>query len=567
VDEDDDRVITQDRDRGIRGYFWAHDNRHIFYVQDVGGNENFRLYSVHTDTGKITEHTPYDNVTVRIVSLNPHFPHELLIGLNKENPKVHDVYRLNLLTGELSLVAKNNGRITSWIADRQFQVRAASTTTPDGGSELLIRDDEQSEWKSLIVWDSDDSPSSRSYGFSQDGKAMYLADARGVNAGKLVKLELSTGVAEVIAEDDTYDIDGVMIHPETYEIQAVAFIRAKKEWLILDKKIQDDFERLSLLDNGELFIASRDHSDRTWLIGFQTDIGPTPYYAYHRETNKVSFLFHTKPDLNQYELSPKEPMSFTSRDGLTIHGYITFPPGLSRRDLPMVLCVHGGPWGRDKWGFDSQAQWFANRGYICLQVNFRGSTGYGKNFVNAGDREWGARMHDDLVDAVHWAIEQGFADSDRIAIFGGSYGGYAALVGATFTPDLFCCAVDIVGPSNIATLIRSTPPYWAPMLDRLHKRVGNPDTDEAFLQSRSPLFKVDQIKIPILIAQGANDPRVKQAESEQIVAAMKQKGLEYEYMLFPDEGHGFAKPQNRMAFYAAAEKFLAKHLGGRHEEA
>ncbi len=261
-----------------------------------------------------------------------------------------------------------------------------------------------------------------------------------------------------------------------------------------------------------------------------------------------------------------EPISFTSRDGLTIHGYLTLPPKTEGKNLPLVLNVHGGPQARDNWGYNPEAQWLANRGYASLQVNYRGSTGYGKEFLSAGDREWGGKMHDDLVDAVQWAIKQGIADPQKVAIYGGSYGGYAALVGATFTPDLFCCAVDIVGPSNLITLLRSVPPYWSALLVSLYRRVGNPDTDEEFLKSRSPLFKVDQIKIPMLIAQGANDPRVKQAESEQIVEAMKKRGIDYEYMLFPDEGHGFAKPENRLKFYAAAEKFLAKHLGGRFEE-
>ncbi|HZU01960.1 MAG TPA: S9 family peptidase, partial [Ktedonobacteraceae bacterium] len=288
-------------------------------------------------------------------------------------------------------------------------------------------------------------------------------------------------------------------------------------------------------------------------------------YTYDRKSQNATFLFDNQPELNKYTLAQMNPITFTSRDGLTIHGYLTLPPNEHQTRLPMVLDVHGGPWARDAWGYNPQAQWFANRGYACLQVNFRGSTGYGKEFLNAGDKEWGRNMHNDLVDAVHWAIEQGIADPKRIAIYGGSYGGYAALTGATFTPDLFCCAVDIVGPSNLVTLIRTIPPYWSTFLATFHKRVGNPDTEEEFLKSRSPLFKVDQIKIPLLIAQGANDPRVKQAESEQIVAAMKDKSIEYQYMLFPDEGHGFAKPENRLTFYAAAEKFLARYLGGRYE--
>jgi dipeptidyl aminopeptidase/acylaminoacyl peptidase len=269
------------------------------------------------------------------------------------------------------------------------------------------------------------------------------------------------------------------------------------------------------------------------------------------------------PALGGYQLAKMETFEFTARDGLTVHGYATFPAGEEHSNLPTVLNVHGGPWARDTWGFNPEAQWLANRGYACVQVNYRGSTGYGKEFVNAGNREWGAKMHDDLIDAVEFIVKQGWADRDRIAIYGGSYGGYAALVGATFTPDVFCCAVDIVGPSNIKTLIESVPPYWAPLIVQFHTRVGNPETEEEFLWSRSPLSKVDQIKIPILIAQGANDPRVKQAESEQIVAAMTEKGIDHEYMLFPDEGHGFAKPENRMKFYGAADRFLAKHLGGR----
>ena len=317
---------------------------------------------------------------------------------------------------------------------------------------------------------------------------------------------------------------------------------------------------------GDIHVISRDLADENWLIAYVVDNGPVAHYAYNRAARSLTFLFHNQPALTKYTLASCEPISLTSRDGLTLHGYITYPPGVERRNLPTVLLVHGGPWGRDGWGYNATSQWFANRGYASLQINFRGSTGYGKNFVNAGDREWGAKMHDDLVDTVQWAIDQGIANSKKIAIMGGSYGGYAALVGATFTPDLFCCAVDVVGPSNLVTLIRSIPAYWTTALDSLKKRVGDPDTEEEFLNSRSPLFKADRIKIPMLIGQGANDPRVKQAESDQIVEALKKNGVEHEYVLFPDEGHGFAKPENRIAFNRVAEKFLAKHLGGRAEE-
>jgi dipeptidyl aminopeptidase/acylaminoacyl peptidase len=391
-------------------------------------------------------------------------------------------------------------------------------------------------------------------------------DSREVNAGRLVKMDIATQGYEVLAEDPQYDISGVMIHPDRYEVQAVSFTKARTEWQVLDESIKDDFQTIAKLDHGDYRVRNRDDADRTWLVSFDKDNGPIAYWAYDRETKKGTFLFHHRPVLNQYELTSMEPMSFESRDGLTIHGYVTYPPGKGRKNLPMVLNVHGGPWYRDTWGYNNEVQWFANRGYVCLQVNFRGSTGYGKDFVNASTKEWGGKMHDDLVDAVNWAIQQGIVDPEKVAIYGGSYGGYAALVGATFTPDLFCCAVDIVGPANLMTWITSLPPYWEVMRSLLNKRIGDPETEEDFLKSRSPLFKVDQIKIPMLIAQGANDPRVPQAESEQIVEALKEKGIDYEYLLFEDEGHGFAKPENRLKFYAAAEKFLAKHLGGRYEE-
>jgi len=566
VGAEDDRAITKDDNRGIRIHFWAQDSKHIMYLQDVGGNENWRLYGVNLETDEIKDFTPFDDVQVRMTARSKHFPNEFLIAMNKENPRVHDVYHLDLTSGELELVAKNPGNIIGWLTDRNFKVRGAMVVKPDGGFDLMIRENEEADWKKLVAWDLEDSLNSGPVSFSKDGRYIYLKDSRGVNAGRLVKMEIATQNIEVIAEDPQYDISGVMVHPDTYEIQAVSFYRARNEWTVLDESIKGDFEAIAKLDQGDFFVYNRDNADDTWLVAFTKDNGPVPFYAFNRKRQKGIFLFDHQPDLNNYTLAPMEPISFTSRDGLTIYGYITYPSGKDKTNLPLVLNVHGGPWYRDGWGYHPEAQWLANRGYVCLQVNFRGSTGYGKEFLNAGNKEWGRKMHHDLVDAVNWAVEEGIADPKKVAIFGWSYGGYAALVGATFTPDLFCCAVDGVGISNLITWIETIPPYWSTLLATLHKRVGNPDTEEEFLKSRSPLFRVDEIKIPILIAQGANDPRVKQAESEQIIEAMKKKGIEYEYMLFPDEGHGFAKPENRLRFYAAAEKFLAKHLGGRYEE-
>jgi dipeptidyl aminopeptidase/acylaminoacyl peptidase len=567
IGKEDDRAVTKDDDRGIRRYFWAEDSKHIMYLQDVGGNENWRLYAVDLETSQIKDLTPYEDVQVQIVARDKHFPNELLIGMNKEDPKVHDVYHLDLTTGKLEMVAKNPGNIASWLADANLKIRCAMVAGADGSFDLMLRGTEQADWEKLFTWGPEDSMTSGPVSFTKKGDSLHLIDSRNVNTGRLVKMKIETGNIQVIAEDPQYDVSNVMIHPDSYEVQAVAFTKARTEWIVLDDSIKDDFKVISKLDHGDFYISDRDNADEAWLVSFTKDNGPVSYYAYDRKKNKGTFLFEHMPELGKYKLARMEPVSFKTRDKLTIHGYTTFPVWKPRKNLPMVLSVHGGPWSRDSWGYDSSAQWFANRGYLCLQVNFRGSTGYGKDFVNAGDKQWAAKMHDDLVDGVNWAIEKGYADPEKVAIFGGSYGGYAALVGATFTPDIFCCAVDIVGPSNLVTLIKSIPPYWSTYLATFHKRVGNPDTEEEFLKSRSPLFKVDQIKIPILIAQGANDPRVKQAESEQIVEAMKKKGLAYEYMLFEDEGHGFAKPENRLEFCATAEKFLARHLGGRYEEA
>jgi dipeptidyl aminopeptidase/acylaminoacyl peptidase len=566
VGKDDYQPVTNDTVRGIRSYFWAQDNRHILYIQDVGGNENWRLYATDLETRETRDLTPFEDVQAQVIHSDKHFPDELLIALNKENKQLHDVYHLYLPNGELRLLAKNPGNVVGWYADAAFKVRGALAMTPDAGRMLLIRDNEDADWNTILTWNPNDADNSFPITFSKDGQSFYMVDARDANAGRLVKLELATNTITVIAEDPQYDVSNVLIHPDTYEIQAVAFTRDRTEWIVLDEAIRADFEAIRQLHRGDFSIVSRDEADKTWLVAFTLDNGPVPFYAYDRATRRAAFLFDNQPALNNYTLATIEPISFTARDGLVVHGYLTLPPGKEARDLPLVLDVHGGPWARDGWGYAPEAQWFANRGYACLQVNYRGSTGYGKQFLTAGDREWGGKMHDDLIDGVDWVVERGIADKHRVTIYGGSYGGYAALVGATFTPDVFCCAVDIVGPSNLVTLIKTIPPYWAPLIGLFHRRVGNPDTEPEFLQSRSPLYKADQIKIPMLIAQGANDPRVKQAESEQIVAAMQSKGIDYEYMLFPDEGHGFARPENRLKFYAAAERFLAKHLGGRYEE-
>jgi dipeptidyl aminopeptidase/acylaminoacyl peptidase len=559
------RVVTDDTDRGIRQFTWAHDGRHLLYVQDTGGDENFRLHDVDIQTMERRDLTPFEDVQVRLIAMERKLPNEVLIGLNRDNPQLHDVYRLDLVTGELTKEVENPGFI-GWVADAQMVVRGGLAPLPDGSFQLMVRDSADAEWRLLLSIPAQDALTTDVVGFSADGQSLLITSSAGAQTARLERLDVATGAVEVLAEDPEADVSGVRVHPDTREPQIVVVLKARSEYLVLDPAVADDLAAIRALHPGDPTFASADDADDIWLVGFTNDAGPVPYYLYDRSTRSAKFLFETRPELSQYELAGMEPFSFTARDGLTVHGYLSFPPGAERSMLPTVLNVHGGPWARDNWGFIPEAQWLANRGYLCIQVNYRGSTGYGKDFVNAGDREWGAKMQDDLTDAVGYAVSQGWADPARVAIYGGSYGGYAALAGATFTPDLYCCAVDIVGPSNLITLIKSVPPYWAPMIAQFHTRVGDPDKDADFLWSRSPLSKAEVIRIPLLIAQGANDPRVKQAESEQIVAALEKAGIAYEYMLFPDEGHGFAKPENRLKFYAEADRFLARYLGGQAAE-
>ncbi len=564
VGHDDDRVVTDDTDRGIRQFFWGPDNRRILYLQDRGGDENWRLYDVDLATGDSRDLTPFEGVQTRVEHVDKDFPGRILVGLNRDRPELHDVYALELSSGELTRIVENPGFV-GFVTDESFEVRAAVAPREDGGLSVLVRDTPDAPWRTILEADQEDALTTHPLAFSEDGRRLVALSSVGANTSRLVWLDCADGSETVVAEDPVYDVAGVRLHPDTNDPQ-IAFVRRERmDYLVLDPAVAGDLDRLRRLDRGDLELAGHDDADRIWLAGFSTDDGPIRYHAYDRESGRSTFLFEHQPALSRYELAAMEPFSFTARDGLVVHGYLTFPAGEERSALPAVLNVHGGPWFRDTWGFDPEAQWLANRGYLCVQVNYRGSTGYGKAFVSAGDGEWGRRMHDDLIDAVRWVISEGYADADRIGIFGGSYGGYAALVGAAFTPDVFRCAVDIVGPSNLKTLIESIPPYWAPLVAQFHTRIGDPATDADLLWERSPLSRVDDIRIPLLIVQGANDPRVKQAESEQIVAALREKAIPHEYMLFEDEGHGFAKPENRLRFYAAAERFLAEHLGGRFE--
>jgi dipeptidyl aminopeptidase/acylaminoacyl peptidase len=565
VDWDSATVVTADTDRGIRVCAFARDDRHLLYLQDTGGDENWRLYDVDLETMARRDLTPFDGIQARILATRKSHRDEVLVGMNRDNPQLHDVYRLDLRTGELTKLIDNPG-YAGWLADEDMVVRGALAPHPDGSFDLLVRDSADADWRTLLTLPPDDVAASDVLSFSGDGTSLLAISSIGVDTGRLVRIELASGDTQVLFEDPEADVAGALLHPDTRDPQIVLVLKDRIEYHVLDPALEPDLKAIRALHPGDPMLSGRDEADTTWLVAFTDDAGPIQYFSYDRASRTGSFLFTSRPELERFELARMEPFSFTARDGLTVHGYATFPVDGGRAGLPTVLDVHGGPQARDTWGWNPEAQWMANRGYLSVQVNYRGSTGYGKAFVSAGDREWGAKMHDDLLDAVDYVVQQGWADKDRVAIYGGSYGGYAALVGAAFTPDVFRCAVDIVGPSNLQTLLETVPPYWQPMIAQLYKRVGNPETDKEFLWSRSPLSRARDIRIPLLIAQGANDPRVKQAESEQIVAALADAGIDYEYMLFPDEGHGFAKPENRLKFYAAAERFLAKYMGGRFEE-
>jgi dienelactone hydrolase len=500
-----------------------------------------------------------------VLDIDKHFPNQILIAMNKENRSFHDVYRLDLNTGATDLVAKNNGKITDWIMDAAMKVRGAVVARPEGGRDVLIRQDEKSDWKKILSWDFEDTMTGSVIGFSKSGNELYVIDPRGTNTAHLIVMDLLSGTTKTLLSDPEYDVSGVRIDTDDREIEMASINRSRNEWIVLNERVRADFEAIKAIDAGDFFIGSQSDDNRYWILVFNNDISPLKYYLYDRKDKKSEYLFSHRPALAQYELAPMKSVRIPSRDGLILQGYLTLPKE-KKKNLPMVLFVHGGPWMRDNWGLSPISQWLANRGYACLQVNFRGSVGFGKKFINAGNKEWGRKMQDDLLDAVMWAVQQKIANPARLGILGASYGGYASLSAAAFSPDVFRCAVDMFGPSDLTTLMKSMPPYWEVEKIDILKRIGNPDTEASLLKERSPLYHVDRIRIPILIAQGVNDFRTPRSESDRIVKALRARGIACEYLLFPDEGHGFAKPENRLKLFQTAEAFLAQNLGGNFEK-
>jgi dipeptidyl aminopeptidase/acylaminoacyl peptidase len=476
-----------------------------------------------------------------------------------------DVHRLKLSNGALTLDTENPGDVLGWGSDAKFQVRAAQVSTSDGGTEIRVRDDAKAPWKTLLKVGPEEILEFQD--FSADGKSVYLKTSIGSDTARLVQRDLATGSEKVLAASPEVDAGTVFLQPRTHVVQAVSFEPGRSTWKVLDPSVRADFDAIGKLNSGDFTVVNRTAADDAWLVAFTSDRGPVSWYKWDRTAKKGSLIFTAQPKLEGLPLAEMKSVVIKSRDGLNLNSYLTLPVGVAPKALPLVLFVHGGPWGRDTWGYSSYPQWLANRGYAVLQVNYRASTGYGKKFLNAGNRQWGLKMHDDLLDAAKWAIDKGIADPKKIAVFGGSYGGYAALAAATMTPDSFACNVDIVGPSNLKTLIGSIPPYWKPMRAMFDVRMGNVDDpkDAELVRNASPLFRADKISKPLLIGQGANDPRVNVKESEQIVEAIEKNKGSVTYVLYPDEGHGFARPENRIDFNARAEKFLGTCLGGRFE--
>ncbi len=568
------RAVTADTARGIRNYFWSYLPDTLLYLRDTGGDEDFHLFSVNIATGKTTDLTPFPRTTAQVVATSHANPDTLLVGMNDRDPKWHDLYRVELATGERTLVEKNEDEIGGYLADDSLQVRYATRGRADGGQDIL-QPDGKGGWTVYSDIPFEDSMTTQPAGLTADGSTLYMLDSRGRNTSALYAIDVASGERTLVLEDTRADVGQAIAHPASGKVQAVAVNYLREEWQSVDPAIAADLEKLQAIGPGEIGVNARTHDDNTWIVTYSAADAPVVYYRYDRGAGgALTKLFSARPELDGKPLVPQWPQEITSRDGKTLVSYLSLPTsadpdgdGKADAPVPMVLFVHGGPWARDVYGYSPYDQWLANRGYATLAVNFRGSTGFGKEFTNAGNGEWAAKMHDDLLDAVQWAVDQGVTTADQVAIMGGSYGGYATLTGLTFTPDTFACGVDIVGPSNLNTLLGTVPPYWASFYEQLAKRMGDPRTEEgkAWLTERSPLTHADRISKPLLIGQGANDPRVKQDESDQIVKAMTANNIPVTYVLFPDEGHGFARPENSKAFNAVAEGFLAKCLGGRAE--
>lgn len=569
------RPITADTTRPVVSYFWSHDSKYILYVQDKGGDENYRIYAVDPEAlgdpvPPFRDLTPVEGVRAMILAVPRKTPNEIIIGLNDRRKDLHDVYRLNLTTAERTLIRKNDENVVGWLTDLDGNLRLGLRFTAAGGSEIL-----RVEKDTLVsIYSVTAEESCSPIRFTPDGERFYLITNKGekVDKTQLELYDLKTGKTSLVDKDPKGEVDfaGALFSDLTNELLATFYVGDRVRLYPKQKKFAEDYARLKkALPDGEISIVGMTADENLWMVHVSSDVDPGTRYLYDRKTGKVEMLYRSRPNLPTEHLARMKPVRYKARDGLTIRAYLTLPKGVPAKNLPVVMFIHGGPWARDVWGYNATAQFLANRGYAVLQPNFRGSSGYGKKFLNAGNKQWGTGfMQHDISDGVKYLIKEGIADPKRVAIYGGSYGGYATLAGLAFTPELYAAGVSFVGPSNIVTLLKTIPPYWAPIKKLFDVRVGdleNPE-DVKRLEAQSPLNSAKNIRAPLLVVQGANDPRVKKSESDQIVVAARDHGVPVEYLVAPDEGHGFLGRENRLAFYTVMEKFLAKHLRGRAQE-
>ncbi len=572
-DFDDAYPLTNDTNRPITSYFWSRDSRYVLYVQDKGGDENYRVYRVDPKSASANQIpeaidlTPYPDIRAMIVSLPKKEKDKIYIGINDRDKAWHDFYSINIDDGERSLIIKNDQKLNGVIFDLEGELRLGSRSLSDGGNEIL----KYHEGKFEQILTSNLEESCNPIRFDKKGNVYIISNVGEPDLTSLYSYNLDTHEMTLLESDPEgqVDIENVSFSSRTDEMIATIYVADKKRIYWKEESYKADYDYLrKQFSESEISITSSTKDEALWIIYLNSDTEPGNAYLFDRKSKQLDFLYTPRPDLPSEHLAKMQSVTYTSTDGLQIPAYLTLPRVDEKKDLPAIMFIHGGPWARDYWGYNSYAQFLANRGYVVLQPNFRGSTGYGKKFLNAAINQWGEKMQDDITAGAQYLIDNNIASADKIAIMGGSYGGYATLAGLTFTPDVYAAGVSIVGPSNLFTLLETIPPYWESARVMFHKRMGDPNTDEgrAQLRRQSPFFHAANIKAPLLVAQGANDPRVKKSESDQIVIAMRELDLPVEYVNFPDEGHGFANPDNNMSFVVVMEKFLAKHLGGRFQE-
>ena len=556
--------LTASTDRDISGYGWASANR-LIYIKDAAGDENFRLYAVDRDGSNPKDLTPYEGVRIQLIDILEDNEEQMIIGMNKNNPQLFDPYRINIKTGETIQLAENinpTEPIDSWITDHEGRLRIATKVVNGTETVLMYRDTEQESFRDVLKTDFTDSLGVLFFDFTHD-HIIYAASNLDRDKTEIVQFDMHKGqeIGEVIFKHKEVDVSGLHYSRKRKVLTSISYTTDKRHRIFLDKETEGWYTELeAALPGVEISIASHNKNEDKFIVRTYTDRSLGAYYFYDSISKKLEKIAEVSPWLDEREMAPMQPIKYTSRDGLTIHGYLTLPVGKEQKNLPIIINPHGGPWVRDSWGYNPEIQLLASRGYGVMQMNYRGSTGYGKAFFKASFKQWGRKMQDDISDGVQWLIDEGIADPSRVAIYGGSYGGYATLAGVTFTPELYCCAVDYVGVSNLFTFMNTIPPYWKPYLDMMYQMVGDPEKDKEQMRAASPVFHVDRIKAPLFVVQGANDPRVNIDESDQIVKSLRSRGVDVPYLVKYDEGHGFHNEENRFEMYKATLGFLSKYL-------